>query len=825
MMKKQNINSSDALIFRQKAEKLLKKKSLKTDLQLSEAEMLKLIKELQVHQKELELQNEKLALAKELAEVAAEKYSELYDFAPSGYLTFSKEGKIIELNLSGASMLGKQRPRLINSQFGSFVSDETKPIFNLFLGKVFNSKAKESCEVTLSGANNLPIYVSLTGIMLAEEGHCLVNMIDVTNHRKIEETQLFLLSHNYSDTKENFFESLARYLALTLDVDYVCIDKLQGDLLSAQTVAIYFDGKFEDNVAYTLKETPCGDVVGKTICCFPKGVRHLFLKDIVLQEMLAESYIGTTLNSYTGQPIGIIALISRKPLKNQYLAESILKLAAIRASGELERKKADESLKQLNEELEDHVKERTAELLKSNASLRKTEEKFRTIAEYTYDWEFWLDQNDIMLYCSPSCERITGYNATEFLINPGLFFDIIHPDDQKAFYCHKKNEDKTKDAILEIHYRIVRFDGTIRWIGHVCQSLYNESGKFTGIRGSNRDITVRKSMEQLLKISNQKYKLLSENITDGIFIYRNGYFEYFNKAMNHIFGYNDRELDGLKVSLLAMPDYRNALEEVLSLNTSFNQHRIIEIECSKKNHSIVFVEILINYRAKERVIYGVVRNITEKKEIQKNIIKAIIKTEEKERAYYSKELHDGLGPLLSTIKLYLQWATRPKSNKSREEVIHKAEDILGEALATVKEISNKLSPHLLIYYGLTSAIQSFADRLAESSAIRIVFKSNAGRRLDIEIEAALYRAIIECINNTVKHARANNITITLNDSGSQLQLEYRDDGIGFDLTETRSTQKGLGLFNLQNRIQTIGGKITMFSKPGYGVYYQIIVNL
>ena len=127
-------------------------------------------------------------------------------------------------------------------------------------------------------------------------------------------------------------------------MDYVCIDRLQEDVLAAQTLAVYYDGQFENNVSYTLKDTPCGDVVGKTICCFPQGVRHRFPKDVVLQEMVAESYVGTTLWSSQGQPIGLIALIGRQPLADPGLVTSLLQLVAVRAAGELERRQAEEAL-------------------------------------------------------------------------------------------------------------------------------------------------------------------------------------------------------------------------------------------------------------------------------------------------------------------------------------------------------------------------------------------------------------------------------------------------------------------------------------------------
>ena len=500
---------------------------------------------------------------------------------------------------------------------------------------------------------------------------------------------------------------------------------------------------------------------------------------------------------------------------------------------------AVDQLSKSHGKLELLVKERTSELQTTNDLLKKeinirkqqeqnlkmAEEKYRTIADYNYDWEYWRDENGMMLYCSPSCERITGFKASDFVQNSQLYVDIIHPDDLKIYLDHTKNKMTAIDNSIEINYRIIKSDGTIRWIGHVCQPVYNESGKIAGIRGSNRDITVRKIMEDQLITSNQKYKLLSENITDGIFIYKNACFEYINNALCQIFGYNNNEMVGMKLTQLILPEYQNELENFLELNTSLNPGRNFEVGCLKKDHSVIFVEMQLNYVANQSSIYGVIHDITEKKQLQKNIVNAIIQTEEKERAYFSKELHDGLGPLLSTIRLYLQWAQRPRIHKSRTEIIYKAEDLLEDALTTVKEISNKLSPHLLANYGLTIAVQRFIEKLKETCDIKIAIESNINRRFDMEIESALYRAISECINNTIKHSCAKTITINMIDKGEQIQIQYLDDGIGFDLDETLGLKKGLGLFNLQNRIQYIGGKIDMYSKPEQGVNYQMIVTI
>jgi signal transduction histidine kinase/PAS domain-containing protein len=185
----------------------------------------------------------------------------------------------------------------------------------------------------------------------------VVTARDITEHKRIEDAQLFLIKQSGTPSSEDFFMSLARYLGETLGTDYVCIDRLLNDNLSAQTVAIYFDGKYEDNVTYTLKDTPCGDVVGKAICCFPKDVSKLFPNDAVLQEMKAESYAGVTLWSFQGKPIGLIAVIGRKPLANPKLVESILRLMAISAATELERRDMEVELKKHADQLEASNKE------------------------------------------------------------------------------------------------------------------------------------------------------------------------------------------------------------------------------------------------------------------------------------------------------------------------------------------------------------------------------------------------------------------------------------------------------------------------------------
>ncbi|MBF0390647.1 MAG: response regulator [Desulfamplus sp.] len=176
--------------------------------------------------------------------------------------------------------------------------------------------------------------------------------IDITERKEMEDALSFLLTCGLPATGEDFFESLARYLSQTLAMEYVCIDSVDKDGLMAQTVAVYNCGKFETNVKYSLKDTPCGEVINSNaICCYPKEVRKLFPNDLALQDLMAESYFGTTLLDSKGEIIGLIAIIGYCELKESKKVESLLKIVAPRAAGELERRKIEEEHERLQSQL------------------------------------------------------------------------------------------------------------------------------------------------------------------------------------------------------------------------------------------------------------------------------------------------------------------------------------------------------------------------------------------------------------------------------------------------------------------------------------------
>ncbi|MGV1098329.1 ATP-binding protein [Thiovibrio sp. JS02] len=172
-----------------------------------------------------------------------------------------------------------------------------------------------------------------------------------------------------------------------------------------------------------------------------------------------------------------------------------------------ERNAAEDALRRSR----DRLAEKTSELAEANSALTRevaerkkaeaeiliSEEKFRTVADFTYDWEYWLDPAGNYLYISPSVERITGYTPADFKENPDLGMEIMHPDhipQMKNHLVRAMNDRK----VCMMEFRIISREGKERWIGHTCQPVFNAAGEFLGRRASNRDITGSKWTEKVL---------------------------------------------------------------------------------------------------------------------------------------------------------------------------------------------------------------------------------------------------------------------------------------------------------------------------------------
>jgi len=182
----------DAPEMRRRAEERLREQHPETGQARTEAETQRLVHELQVHQIELEMQNEELQTARDEVASGLEKYSDLYDFAPVGYLTLDPEGRVLEANLTCASLLGIDRSRLVKRRFGVFVSAADLPAFNAFITRVFESKAREFCEVMLLKEGKPPVEVRIEAVVAASGRECRAAVTDIAERKQGEKDRLVL---------------------------------------------------------------------------------------------------------------------------------------------------------------------------------------------------------------------------------------------------------------------------------------------------------------------------------------------------------------------------------------------------------------------------------------------------------------------------------------------------------------------------------------------------------------------------------------------------------------------------------------------------------
>jgi PAS domain S-box-containing protein len=185
-MKKNRTQPADAVELRRRAEERLKRQRPEGGGQRTEVETARLVHELEVHQIELEMQNEELQQTRVKAEALLARYTDLYDFAPTGYFNLARDGTIRAVNLTGARLLGLERALLLNRRLGLLVAEADRPAFNAFLEKTFAGKEREFCEVLLLKAETVPLVVRIEAVVSEDRQECRAAMLDVTARHQAE---------------------------------------------------------------------------------------------------------------------------------------------------------------------------------------------------------------------------------------------------------------------------------------------------------------------------------------------------------------------------------------------------------------------------------------------------------------------------------------------------------------------------------------------------------------------------------------------------------------------------------------------------------------
>jgi two-component system, sensor histidine kinase and response regulator len=270
-------------------------------------------------------------------------------------------------------------------------------------------------------------------------------------------------------------------------------------------------------------------------------------------------------------------------------------------------------------EVNTRLTQEIAERKKLEGELRAGEDRYRTVADFTYDWEFWVGPDGKFLWVAPSCKRVTGYSAEEFMENQALFHDIIHPDDRDMVMRHTTDSLRHEPELsFSLDFRILHRDGETRWINHVCQPVQGDDKRLAGRRASNRDITDRRQVAEALREEEARFRQIYDKSPIMMHsIDKQGVVRNVNGRWLEEMGYSRDEVIGRKIDFAMTPESAHeALERIVPQFWQNGKVRNIPYQYVKKDGSIIDVildSVVMNDPAWGQVSLSTVRNVTARK--------------------------------------------------------------------------------------------------------------------------------------------------------------------------------------------------------------------
>ncbi len=362
---------------------------------------------------------------------------------------------------------------------------------------------------------------------------------DITQQKKAEDALKSLATTFSAASEKELFNEVSMHLAKTLDVDYAFIGELIEGADRVRVLSCVGKGELIDPFEYDLADTPCANVMGQSICCYPSGVQQLFPKDYLLTEMGIEGYIGAPLFNGEGQPIGIMVLLDSKPISSVEIIENHFHIFNLRVSSEIER-------------------------MRATVALRESEEKYFSLISNISSVTWISDAEGRTIFISPNIEKIYGYTSEEIYdAGEKLWFGRIHPEDVEML-VRSYDDFLKKGNPFDVEYRIKRKDGEWMWLHDKAVTSYEKNGKRYAY-GVFSDITERKKAQNELQVSESRMRNIIENMPIVFFAFdQQGRFLSWNKAAERIYGYSKEEAIGASAyDLIVTPVTREATEEVI----------------------------------------------------------------------------------------------------------------------------------------------------------------------------------------------------------------------------------------------------------------------
>ena len=484
------------------------------------------VQELQIHQFELEIQNEQLEQARAETQEALELYTDLYDFAPSGYFTLDRDGTIRQVNLTGSELLRVNRLRLVNRRFGLFVAENSRLAFQVFAEKVFASQSRETCEAMLLREDNPPFYARIEARSSDNGQECRAVVADITERKEAEEeirrlaAKLEQQNAELSARNQELFRSEQKLLlqstALETAANAVVITDTEGIILWVNPAFVALTG-------YTSEEA-----VGKTPRLLKSGQHDLeFYKALWTTLLAGRTWRGSFTNRrkdgrfYHGEHT-ITPVRSKDGKITHFIAIM---------NDVTDRRQAEEALREREVEL------REAQRLTKVGN-------WKLIGE-TVTW-------------SEELHRIFGHDPALPAPSYSEQKEIIAPESWARLQVIVERATKTGTP-YELDLEIVCPDGGHKWITARGEPIRDEDGRITGLRGTAQDITERLGAEEGLRQSEMRLAGIIGSAMDGIISAdEQQRIMVFNAAAEKMFGYTASEMLGQSLDRLIPERFRAA---------------------------------------------------------------------------------------------------------------------------------------------------------------------------------------------------------------------------------------------------------------------------
>jgi PAS domain S-box-containing protein len=465
---------------------------------------------------------------------------------------------------------------------------------------------------------------------------------------------------------------------------------------------------------------------------------------------------------------------------------------------------------------EKEVQEQKITIEDKSKQIIESENKYKTMLESMHDGVFICSLNHDLLYVN---KAMTGFVGNS-------------PDADRCYdfvYGSKDSFETWLDQVeLSDQQLVETFNEGLQVYLQVSVSMVHFQDHQQAYLHIVRNITDQKLAQKRVEEHQKRFQQIYNSSNDAIFIcHTNGTIascnhispDLLNRKLDDII--SQRLLDVL--SPVMHDQFENKWATVLNKGTD-----LFETDMNI-GEQLKYLEInakLVEFNGLEHVLC-VCRDVTERKLVQRELLSTVIHTEEKERSRFAKDLHDGIGPLLSTSLLYLSSMKEDDQSHSLNGTIDKVYETVNEAVLTIKEISNNISPRILRNKGLVPAIESFCKKASSAKGIKyhLLAKAEDFKELPENVEISLYRISIELINNTLKYAKADGFNLSIARQDQEIQYSYNDNGIGFNLKEKLGNQLGMGLQNIKSRIESLNGELMFDSNPGEGFSVQIKLKI